>query len=63
MVTCLCWTQLGPKHRSSGGERLPLGQGGRAAGLVILAIDEVAFVVKMIVDGGVYGNEFLECLH
>jgi hypothetical protein len=39
--------------QASGHEQLPLGQGGRAAGLVGLSIDEVAFVSKVVVDVGV----------
>ena len=40
-------------NQTSGHERLPLGQGGRAAELVSLAIDEVAFRVEVVVQAGV----------
>lgn len=40
-------------------EVLPLGQGSRAAGLVGLSIDEVAFGVEVIVDVGMDGGELL----
>ena len=36
------------KMRGLGHERLPLGQGGRAALLVGLAVDEVAFLVEVV---------------
>jgi hypothetical protein len=37
------WRGCGFGCPGSGHKRLPLGQGGRAAGLVSLAVDEVAF--------------------
>jgi len=37
-------------RRASARERLPLGQRGRAAKLVGLAIDEMAFLGKVVVD-------------
>ncbi len=43
-------------------ELLPLGQGGRAALLESLAVDEMAFGVEVIVDIGVYGSELLRSL-
>jgi hypothetical protein len=49
----------GQKRAPSGGKRLPLGQGDRATDLVSLTVDEVAFLVKMVVKTGVDGNEFL----
>ena len=42
---------------------MPLGEGGRAADFVSLAIDEVAFVVEMVVDRGMDGAEFLKGVH
>ena len=38
---------------------LPLGQGDRTAGLVGLAVDQVAFEVKVVVDVGVDRGELL----
>ena len=43
----------------SGGEHLPLGQGGRAAKLVGLAVDEVAFGREVVGDIGVDRGELL----
>jgi hypothetical protein len=40
------------RHLNSGHEALPLGQGGRAAELVSFTIDEVTFLVEMVVDTG-----------
>ena len=45
-------TRLGPKRHSSGGERLLLGQGGRAVGPGGMTIDEVALRVEMVVQAG-----------
>ena len=42
---------------------MPLGQSSRAAGLVSLSVDEVAFEVKVVVDVGVYRGELLQALH
>ena len=50
-------------ERGSGSKRPPLGEGGRAAGLISLTIDKIAFVVEMVVDRVVDGLEFLECLY
>ena len=44
-------------------ERLPLGKCCRASGAVSLAVDEVAFLRKMVVQAGVDGGEFLQRLH
>ena len=41
------------------GEDLPLCQGGRAAFLVGLAINEVAFEIEVVVDVGVHRGELL----
>ena len=43
IATCLRSAELSPFRVSSGHEQLPLGQCGRAAGLVGLSVDEVAF--------------------
>lgn len=43
----------------SGHKVLPLGQGGRAASLVSLSVDEVALRVEVVVDVGMYCGEFL----
>ena len=43
----------------SGHEALPLGQRDRAAKLESLAVDEVAFGIEMIVQGGMDRGEFL----
>ena len=43
--------------------KLPLGQSGRAAGLVGLSVDEVAFEVEVVVDVGVDRGELLHALH
>jgi hypothetical protein len=42
---------------------LPLGESDRAADFVSLTIDEMAFVVEMVVDRGVDGSELLERFH
>ena len=39
----------GPKTATLDGKRLPFGQGGRATGLVGVAVDEMAFGVEMVV--------------
>ena len=39
-------------RQTSGHKHLPLGQCGRAAGLVGLAVDQVAFEVEVVVDVG-----------
>ena len=46
-------------RQASGHEGLPLGQGGRAAGLVGLSVDEVAFEVEVVVDVGMDRGELL----
>ncbi len=46
----LRWREEIASRQASGHERLPLGQGGRAAGLVGRAADEMAFEVDVIVD-------------
>ena len=46
-------------HETSGHKRLPLGQGSRAAKLVGLAVDEVAFGIEVVVQGRVNRGEFL----
>jgi hypothetical protein len=53
------WRGLGKIGDLSGHKLLPLRQGSGAASLVCLAINEVAFGIEMIVQGGVDGNEFL----
>ena len=57
------WRTKAKCDQSSGGKRLPLGQGSRAAGLVSVTIDEVAFLVKVIVKRGMDRDEFLQRLH
>ena len=52
-----------PNRGLSGGKRLPLGQGSRAAYFVSLTIDEVSFLVEMVVQRGVDRSEFLQRLH
>ena len=42
---------------------LPLGQGGRASCFVILATDEMAFLVEVVGDVGVDRGKFLQGLH
>lgn len=49
--------------RRSGHEVLPLSQCGRAAGLVCLAIDEVALQVEVVVDVGMDRGELLKRFH
>ena len=44
---------------ASDNKALPLGQGGRAAFAVGLAVDKVAFGIEMVVQGGVDRDEFL----
>jgi len=53
----------GRRGRSLGGERLPLGQGGRASGFEVISADEVAILVEVVVEGGVDRIEFLQGLH
>jgi len=47
------WRDFGRTVDPSGHEILPLRQGGGAASLVCLTIDEMAFGVEMIVQAGV----------
>ena len=47
------------RFQASGHEVLPLGQCGRAALLVGLPVDEVAFGIEMTVEGGVTRGELL----
>ena len=47
------------KLSSSDHKQLPLGQGGRAAKFEGLTIDQVAFGIEMVVQGGMDGSEFL----
>ena len=63
MRTRLHWMDDVLECLRSAGERLPLGQGGRAANFEGLAIDEVALLGKVIVDGGVDGCELLQRFH
>ena len=63
MRTRLHWMNDVLECLRSAGERLPLGQSGRAANFEGLAIDEVALLGKVIVDGGVDGCELLQCFH
>lgn len=46
----LRWREEIASKQASGHERLPLGQGGRAAGLVVRSVHEMAFEVDVIVD-------------
>jgi hypothetical protein len=62
MATRLRLARLAPKGCSLAHKRLPLGQCGRA-GLVGLAVDEVAFGIEMVVKQGVDRGELLERLH
>jgi len=48
------------EQNPSGSKALPLGQGGRAALFVGLAVDEVAFGSEVVVEAGVDGREFLQ---
>jgi hypothetical protein len=50
-------------HAAFSQQGLPLGQGGRATDLVGFAIDEVAFLVEVVVETGVNRGEFLQRLH
>ena len=47
-------------HVNSGHKGLPLGKGSRAARFEGLSIDEVAFGVEMVMQGGMDGGEFLQ---
>ena len=51
------------RHRSSCCKILPLGACGRAAGLVGLSVDEMAFVVEVVLDVGMDRGELLQGLH
>ena len=53
IATRLRLTRFGQKRHPSAGERLPLGQGGRVAKFVSLAVDEMAFRAEMVVQTGV----------
>lgn len=53
------WRNWPCDSQSSGHEALPLGQGGRAAITVGLAINEMALRVEMVVQAGVDGSKFL----
>ena len=59
MRTRLCWAQLSRNMLASGSKALPLSEGGRAQGLVGLAVDEVALGLKVVGDRGVDRGEFL----
>jgi hypothetical protein len=61
--TCLRKSQIGQARTNLGDEALPLGQSGRASVLVLISADEVAVLGEVIMEGGVNGAEFLECLH
>ena len=50
------------KRIASGCQLTPLGQRGGPAPFEYIAAVEVAVVIEMIVDRGVDGGEFLECL-
>lgn len=50
MRTALCWSDAPYPRCNSGHEVLPLGQRGRAAKLVGLPVDEMAFLVEVVVD-------------
>jgi len=47
------------KHANSARKKLPPGQCGRATLLAGSAIDEVTFLVEMVVDAGVDGCKLL----
>ena len=49
-----------PCPHSTGHEVLPLGQSGLAAKLVSLTVDEVAFLIKVIVNRAIHRGEFLQ---
>lgn len=57
------WRDLGRKRHPSGGKRLPLGQGSRAAKLVCLVVDEMTLLIEMVMQAGMNGCEFLERFH
>ena len=57
------WRSLPLPSFSSGHEGLPLGQCDRAAGLVSFSVDQVTLEIKMIVDVGMDGSEFLKRFH
>lgn len=59
MRTRLHWAQHSRNRLASGGKALPLGQGGRAAKLVSLAIDEVALRLEVVGDRSVDRGKFL----
>ena len=59
IATCLRLAHEGRKTPTSGGERLPLGQRGRASDLVSLTIDEVAFLIEVVVKTGMDRDELL----
>ena len=52
-ATCLHSGAPCPTRPKSGGERLPLGQGGRASLLELVSADKVALRVEVIVEGSV----------
>ena len=59
IATRLRLAHEGRKWPTSGRNILPLGQRGRATDLVSLTVDEVALLVKMVVETGVDRNELL----
>ncbi len=57
-------SQFAPKRRISGcAELTPLSQCGGAVELEIVPAVEVAFLVEMVMDGGMDGGEFLKTSH
>ena len=61
--TLSTWRTDHQSSMTSADERLPLRQGGGAAKLEGLAIDEVTFRVEVVVQAGVDRSELLEGLH
>ncbi len=61
MRTSLCLPY--PRPPSGSKEAAPLGESGSAAGLEFLSIVEGAFLIEMVVNGGMNGDEFLQRSH
>lgn len=59
MRNALCWSSAPFPRSSLRHEVLPLGQGARGAKFVGRAVDEVTFLVKVVVDRAVYLGDFL----
>ena len=59
----LVWRSEPKPSRTSGRKGALLSQCGRASFPVKVSADAVAFLIEVVVDGGVYGAEFLQGLH